>query len=208
MKLWGRKKVEGLIAHYGLQEWWFATFTEEECKYIDDRYQPMGLPSHTLTQGVRTSSKPATQFLTELSTWFRASKDTSIAERIHKKVDELGRSSPIVKPGYYNGRHFTTYISDVKNLKRLGELIAAEKLLLELIAAIEAENAADGGGVAPWYYEELAKIYRKQKDYAKEVAILERYASQKHAPGSKPPELLERLDKARQLMASENRSAR
>ena len=208
MKLCDRKKVEGFIAYYNLQEWWFATFAEKERKYIDDRYQPMGLPPHTLTQGVRTSSKPITQFLNELSIWFRTNKDASIAERIHKKVDELGCSNPIVKPGYYNGHHFTTYVSDVTALKKQGELAEAVKLLLELITATEAENAAAGTGLAPWYYEELAKIYRKQKDYAKEVAILERYASQKYAPGSKPLELLERIDKARQLLASENKPAR
>lgn len=208
MKFFGRKKVEGFIACYDLQEWWFATFTEEERKYIDDCYQPMGLPAHTLTQGVRNSSKPITQFLNELSTWFRTNKDAFIAERIRKKVNELGQSKPIVKPGYYNGRHFTTYVSDVTNLKKQGELTEVVKLLLELIAATEAENLADGTGVAPWYYEELAKIYRKQKDYVKEVAVLERYANQKHAPGSKPQELLERLDKVRQLMASENKTAK
>jgi len=206
VKFWGKKKVEGFVAHYGLQDWWFATFSEKERKYVDERYQPMGLPPHTLTQGKWTSSKPVTQFLNELSTWFRRSEDASIAELIHRKVDELGRESPIVEPGYYDGRHFTTYVSDVKNLKRSGELEEAEKLLLELVAATEAENAVEGFGVAPWYYEELAKVYRKQKKCAKEVAILERFTAQKHAPGSKPPKLLERLEKARQLMVSASKS--
>jgi hypothetical protein len=106
------------------------------------------------------------------------------------------------KPGYYNGRHYTTYVSEVKNLKKSGKLEEVEKLLLELIAATEAESVAEGFGVAPWYYEELAKVYRKQKEYAKEVAILERFAAQKHAPGAKPPRLLERLEKARHLASS------
>ena len=106
------------------------------------------------------------------------------------------------RPGYYNGRHYTTYVNTVKNLKKSGELEEAERLLLELIAATEAESKAERSGVAPWYYEELAKVYRKQKEYAKEVAILERFAAQKHAPGVKPPRLLERLEKARHLATS------
>jgi pimeloyl-ACP methyl ester carboxylesterase len=46
----------------------------------------------------------------------------------------------------------------------------------------------------------LAIIHRKRKDYQNEVAILERFANQKHAPGVKPQKLLERLEKARTLL--------
>ena len=61
-----------------------------------------------------------------------------------------------------------------------------EKLLLEQVAATEAEDKVKNHGVAAWYYEELAKIYRKQREYAKEVSILERFAAQKHAAGATP----------------------
>lgn len=106
------------------------------------------------------------------------------------------------KPGYYKGKHYSAYVDEVKNLKRKGAIKEAERLLLELVNATEAESKADNSGVAPWYYEELAKIYRKRRDYHKEVAILERYAKQKHAPGIKPAQLLERLIKAKELLAS------
>jgi hypothetical protein len=45
----------------------------------------------------------------------------------------------------------------------------------------------------------LAKIYRKRKDYQKEVDILARY-EQQYFIGGKSQELLERLDKVRQLL--------
>ena len=51
-----------------------------------------------------------------------------------------------------------------------------EKLLFALIKTLEDESIVENFGVAPWYYEELAKIYRKQKEYAREIAILERFA--------------------------------
>lgn len=195
-----KKDVNGFIAHYGLKEWWLNTFTDTEQNYIDEKYQPMGLPPHTLTRGKQTSSKPSTQFLNELSTWFKNAYDSSIAERIHKKIVELGNANPINGTGYYNGRHFTTYVRGVEVLKRRKRLDEAESLLLELVKATEAEDRKDKLGVAPWYYGELAKIYRKQKNYAKEVAILERYAQQRHAPGAKPRILLERLDRAKKLL--------
>lgn len=110
------------------------------------------------------------------------------------------------KPGYYQGRHYTTYVNDVTAFKRSGDTEAAERLLRALVDATEAESRAKGEGVAPWYYEELAKLYRERKDYPAEVAILERFEHQPHAPGVKPPQLLERLAKARALLAGHDAS--
>lgn len=104
------------------------------------------------------------------------------------------------QPGYLNGRHYTTYVNDVKNLKKNGLLEKAEALLIQLVHATEEESRKEKTGVAPWYYEELAKIYRKRKDYVKEVSILERFAKQKHARGVGPQKLRERLEKARVLL--------
>jgi hypothetical protein len=196
-------KVEGRIAYYKLEEWWFSTFDENERIYIDSRYQPMGLQPHSLTRGrVIELRQPVTEFLNGLNTWFRSSNDGTIAERIHYKLTELGREDPIVGPGYYDGRHFTTYVRDFEILKKNGNSTELEKLLLELVNATESENAVDNMGVAPAYYSELAIHYRKQKEYSKEVSILERYAKQKHAPGVMPEKLMERLVKARKLLAS------
>lgn len=198
-------KVEGLIAFYGLQEWWFSSFTNDEREYIDNCYQPMGALPHILTRGTRLEwRQPVTEFLNGLNTWFRSSKDLTIAERIHHKLTELGKEHPIVKPGYYDGRHFTTYVRDLEILKKNGSFVELEKLLLELVKATEAESAIDALGVAPAYYSELAILYRKQKEYAKEVSILERFAKQKHAPGVMPAKLLDRLNKAKELAAAQS----
>ena len=107
------------------------------------------------------------------------------------------------KPGYYKGRHFITYDGDVEKLKRKGNLKGAEALLLQLVAATEAESKATGCGVVSWYYEELAKIYRKRKDRKSEIAILERFAKKKHPPGAESQMesqiLIDRLKRAKQL---------
>ena len=68
---------------------------------------------------------------------------------------------------------------------------------MRLVAATEAESAVTGRGAAPWYYDELATIYRRQGDPSKELAILERFAAQQHGPGVTPPRLLERLEDLR-----------
>lgn len=147
-------------------------------------------------------SQPAPEFLNALASWFNSSKDSSISKRIHLKLTELAKENPIVKPGYYEGRHFTTYIGDIEVLKKNDKDNELEKMLLELVKATEAESVEKGWGVAPAYYNKLAILYRKQKEYSKEVSILERFAKQKHAPGVMPVKLLDRLNKAKELAAT------
>jgi len=208
---WGQpvqSKVQGWVAFYELISWWQNSLTEAERNYIEQCFRPaLDTDSETsrltLTKGeVGYCNQPAPEFLNGLATWFTATKDVSIAKRIHNKVIELGYCNQINKPGYHKGRHFTTYVSDVNSLKKSGQIDEAERLLLELVKATEEENSIENIGVAPWYYDELAKIYRKQKNYAKEVAILEKYAKQRHAPGVMPAKLMGRLIKARQLLES------
>lgn len=94
------------------------------------------------------------------------------------------------------GHHYTDWVNEVKALRRSGDDQAAEALLLRLIDVIEDEAALEGWGVAPWYYEQVAIIRAGRGDTVGEVEILERFAAQKHAPGVKPPRLLQRLAKA------------
>ena len=99
----------------------------------------------------------------------------------------------VTQPGCYRGRHYTAYLEEVRSLRRASKLEEAERLLLNLIDAVEAESRAQRLGVAPWYYEQLAIVYRKQKNHVGEQEILGRFARQKHAPGVQPTKLLQRL---------------
>jgi hypothetical protein len=196
-------QVKGKIEYYDLENWWLTTFTEAEREYVDNRYQPMNQSPHTLTQGNYAKRDgeiiDAALFLNGLATWFRNKNDSSIQKRIHNKIDELGKHKPIEKPGYINGRHFVTYVNDVKEIKKVGNLDDAEKLLLRIIVVMEKLSKENNEGVGPWYYEELAKIYRKRREYDKEVTILKRFSHQKQARGAGPKKLLDRLDKANTL---------
>ena len=66
------------------------------------------------------------------------------------------------------------------------------------MAETEKEAMRNNCGVAPWYYEQLAIVYRKIKRLDDEIQILERYESQPKAPGVSPEKLAERLKKARE----------
>ena len=84
-------------------------------------------------------------------------------------------------------------------LKRAGRYEEAITVLLQEVEREEVEDKNRQWGVAPYFYNQLAIIYRKQKDYTKEVDILERFAKKKHAPGVMPAKLMERLKKAKYL---------
>ena len=128
-------------------------------------------------------------------------------------------------PGQVNGVHYTEYVGQIQTLKRAGHTEDAIVLLLKCVDATEEEDLlgspmaidedeegndvfmtdengaiileCQGFGVAPFYYEQLAILYRKAKRFDDEVAILERYAVQNKAPGVMPEKLMERLRKLR-----------
>ncbi len=105
------------------------------------------------------------------------------------------------KPGFYKGKPLSDYDGEVMALKRDKELDKAEELLLHLVAVAEEASKAPGNAglyVSVWYHLELAKIYRKRRDYQSEIDILERACNRRHPPGVTPRRLMERLEQARQ----------
>ena len=103
------------------------------------------------------------------------------------------------RSGLYKGRHYTTYVEEVNALKRAGDYADAERLLLALVGAAENEARANRWPVAPWYYNQLAIVYRKTKQPDKELQILERYAGcWRLEDGPLPTDTVSAIEKARQ----------
>ena len=120
-----------------------------------------------------------------------------IVTSFNSKMDDIR------KAGSVDGEHYTDSVEQIRQLKREGKNQEAIEVLLRSIDATESESkfAGEGWGVAPWYYEQLAILYRKEKLYHKEVEILERYESQPKAAGVGPEKLAARLIKAKELLA-------
>lgn len=96
----------------------------------------------------------------------------------------------------------SSVVDAVKLAKREGRLDDARSLLNDEIEHQEAESRASGAGVAPWYYEQLAIVYRKQDREGDELTVLERYDRQIKAPGAAPAALKTRLEKVRAKLNS------
>jgi len=126
-------------------------------------------------------------------------KDISEGDEFIDKFVEEEREKK--QAGSINGKHYTEYVDLVRELKREKKHQEAIDLLLKLIDAVEREAKLDksyggDGFCAPGYYKQLAIIYRKEKRYSEEVAILERLQKQNNYLDESA---LKRLKKAKTL---------
>ncbi|WP_313887036.1 DUF2510 domain-containing protein [Salinispora arenicola] len=99
--------------------------------------------------------------------------------------------------GLVDGQQPHTLVDQIMTLQK-NDIHAALLLTVRCIDAVENDARINGYGVAPWYYERAAIIFARLADPATEVAVLERFARQRHAPGAKPPQLIDRLRRLRQ----------
>lgn len=105
---------------------------------------------------------------------------------------------------YVRGRHFTAWVETVKRLKREDRLDEALVLLDECIEVAEQPGVLGSGRPTPWYTEQSAIVCRKQKDYASEVAVLQRWIDAAHRNGCTVADsdfLVQKMRKAEALLA-------
>lgn len=81
------------------------------------------------------------------------------------------------RAGLVYGRHYTDWGPDMDRLRSLGKSHEDEYLHLVLACVDAAERVAAirGREPAPGYTKRAAIIYRRRKDYAAEVAVIERW---------------------------------
>lgn len=98
-----------------------------------------------------------------------------------------------------SGQPFAGYLDLVKALRREKRIDEAVSLLTRLIDNAEREAKRERLPPAPAYYDQLAGIYRKRKDTAAELALLERYEAIGIAPGVTGDKLKGRLAELRKV---------
>ncbi len=94
------RKTYGYIGGYGLTEWWFSTFTEEERQYIEFAFQPMGISISvgrqdadqdsllTGSRGLQISGR-AGSFLANLAEWLNKPECRHLAHRVIEKAEAV-----------------------------------------------------------------------------------------------------------------------
>lgn len=132
--------------------------------------------------------------------------DNGYVEILFQLLGSKGKKSEYTSKKSYEYEDSAQYIDRVKQLKNEKNYSEAIELLLKLVndTKQDAKAKGPGWGVSPWYYEQLAILYRKEKRYNDEVAILEQYENQPKAPGVSQQKLADRLLKARELRDRKN----
>lgn len=97
------------------------------------------------------------------------------------------------------GLHYVDWVSEIDHLRSTKNDQEAESLLLDCVAAAERGALVSGREPAPGYTNRLAIIYRRQKRYADEVTIIERWEAACPRERRGPGQLADRLVKAREL---------
>ena len=85
---------DGLIAFYGLQEWWLTSLTADEQKHICATFQPLSFGSERaaddrgglVTGQVSSCSQSAIGLLQSLSGWFNNKADRPLAKKLLEKA--------------------------------------------------------------------------------------------------------------------------
>lgn len=135
-------------------------------------------------------------------------KENSIIDDISNENIQVTESQDSIKLtfnnkiGYIDGRHYTEYAEDIKELKGQNKFEAAEALLLKIIEVMKDEAKAEGPHwfLAPWYFEQIAIIYRKQKLFKKEKEILEQYLNLNKIKGNGETPLEIRYRKVKKMI--------
>ena len=172
-------KVEGEIGYHSLTEWWLSNFTEEERKYIEARYKPLGIrvtDERPLTQGtISWSSGRSAQLLSGLATNFEGPKDRHIARRLLKKAEDVAGSNILDRHFVYSEMIQVYYRDRDNDPNALGDAIGACEKQIEIgpeaVQAWRAEYPTDTELPSHRGFTQLAIIREKERDYSKVITL-------------------------------------
>lgn len=101
--------------------------------------------------------------------------------------------------GQVRGRHYVEWVPTLDQMRTERRDDEALSLLHDILDATERAARVTGLEPASGYYKRAATIYRRRKQYAEEVQVLERFQSA--CPGGRGSrEIDERLSRARDLL--------
>jgi len=197
------KKIKGYIRYYSLEDWWNNEFSEEEQKYMIEKYQPMGSSGDLLTtldfgsiddsmnsgdQSIEEHSD--VKFLTILSGWFNNKNDLHLAEIIINKANKLSESfdnssskncKNILDEHFLQSQNIETYYKKREIPAFMDKTIEACKKQIAIAdEAVKAFKEEYNDDFLPSHkgYKQLAIIYEKQKKYEAAIALCKKAKEQ------------------------------
>jgi hypothetical protein len=176
--------ARGLIAYYGLSDWWHSVLTEKERAHFVAAFHPLGddsrnpLTDQPIERIVGPTATPS-GFLSQLIGWLGATPEDDVTRsKVRIKLAELTRSEP--NP---IARHFSLqvligqyYYNRNRDPEALPATIAACQDQIAIAPAVARAMQAEFPGQLPCHvgYERLAIILEKDGKYAEAIDLCRR----------------------------------
>ena len=172
----GKKQIKGNIGYFGLEDWWLSAFSEEERRYIQGKFQPLGSSGDSLTSGeISSTSQTGVGLLHALAGWFAKKDDRSLAYRMLDKAEELSKTEACVLDVHFlYGAKISLYNKDRDNPACIEKAIDACKQQIALAdkAAREfREEYKDSPLPGHKGYQQLAIILEKQMNFDQAITL-------------------------------------
>lgn len=179
-----KKRAGGLIAYYGLGDWWHSTFTENERRHVIATFQPLGASSaDSITSGeVTYTSQSALAFLGYLAGWFSKPPDRSIARRLLTKAEELATpDAPILDRHFFWQAMIEHFYRDREEPGCLDRTVEACRHQIALASqAAQAFKKEYEDSILPGHkgYQQLAIILEKRERFQEVIELCSLAAEQ------------------------------
>ncbi len=198
-----KRRIKGNIGYFGLADWWLSAFTDEERRYIRERYQPLGFSNDTLTSGdISYTSQTSIGFLSGLAGWFVKAGDRAIAYKILEKAEELAKEvTPVLDHHFMYQTKLELYYKERDKPGYLEKAIEGCLQQIELAPqAADAFRAAYKGSPLPGHkgYRQLAIILEKQANFREVIVLCTRAQKEGWADDWE-----QRIERCRKKMAKE-----
>ena len=171
--------MNGLIGYYKLEDWWFNSYTEQERKFINESYHPLGAEKNLLIEGnVKCNDEKEFIFLANLSSWFNTKEQYNISSPMILESERLfkNESVPVLDLHFYYNNLITFYYKF-----RAVDLMydSAKNSCLKQIEI--SANSKDSwiknfGEKLPAHlgFKQLSIIFEKEKNYIAAIEISEK----------------------------------
>lgn len=168
--------IKGALGYFGLQDWWLSTFSQQERLHIQARFQPLGSPANSLTQGdIRYSSGTAAGLLSALAGWFTKENDRALAYRLLQKAEELCIAATDILDAHfvYNAKISLYYRDRSDPLSLATALDACRQQIAIAEEAARAFRAESGHSQLPSHrgYEQLSIVLERRGEFRETIAL-------------------------------------
>jgi len=164
-----RRRVDGLIRFYELEDWWFDTFSDEERDLIESSYDPLGDGTNPLTHGKVTAAdtRSLTQSLLEAARRLPSHSPIDLRERLWRQAEQFAHNThdPLTLHFLYQDAMLAYYNARDERpdaLDRSWEFVMKQVKLAP--RAADAYRSAYPGQPLPTHigYKRLCSVYEKQ----------------------------------------------